>query len=510
MKFLAVFSTGRRARRSMIQSLLAAAAIFAITAPATPAEPVPLRNGSVVNGDVANVTAQGFELRLPYGAAKYSWAQVDLRRLPTVNPRLFQTYSKLSGYQPPAAPALTVRPAITPAAPPAAAPQAVTTAPSAAEWPCFRGPNHDGKSPDKGLLKEWPADGPKLLWKNETIGKGFSSPSISGGTIYISGEDGDKLSLFALDMDGKQKWKVDAGGVCNDHAGSRGSPTVDGANVYLLAGDGLFGCYDTRTGTRKWTHRATALGGSAGKWGYAESALILGKLAIFKPGGQGCIVAFDKTSGQKAWSSKGFSAGPEYSSCLPFTFGNVPMIATGTRAGLVCVNAANGELLWQNPFAANNIANCPTPAYSDGYVFWANGYGKGGVCVKLAPGGKAEEAWTTEEMVCHHGGYVIEGGHIYGNHNNGWICLDLKSGGKKWFEQAVGKGSLCWADGMFYLFSERGGQAALATCSPDGLEIKGRVQVAGSGPSWAHPVVIGGRLYLRYDTNLYCYEVRAK
>ncbi len=510
MKLLAAIPSGRVAWRGMIQSLLAAAAILAIIAPDALAEPVPLVNGSAVNGDVTNVTAQGFELKLPYGAAKYAWSQVDLRRLPTVNPGLFQTYSKLSGYQPPAAPALTVRPAVTPPAAPVAVPQVVTAAASPAEWPCFRGPNHDGKSPDKGLLKEWPADGPKLLWKISDIGKGFSSPTVSGGSIYVTGEEGGNLSLFALDMDGKQKWKVDAGGICKKVPGARGSPTVDGANLYLLAGDGLFGCYDTKTGTRKWTHQATALGGSPGGWGYAESALIHGKLAIFKPGGQGCIVAFDKNSGQKVWSSKGFSAGPEYGSCLPFTFGNVPMIATGTREGLVCVNATTGELLWQNPFAARNPANCPTPAYGDGYVFWANGYNKGGICMKLSPGGKAEEAWTTQNMICHHGGYVIESGCIYGNHNNGWACLDLKTGGKKWFEKGVGKGSLCWADGMFYLFSERGGQAALATCSPQGLEVKGRVHVVGSGPSWAHPVVIGGRLYLRYGTNLYCYDVRTK
>ncbi|MCX7825757.1 MAG: PQQ-like beta-propeller repeat protein [Verrucomicrobiae bacterium] len=510
MKIPASIPRTRTASRGAIHTLALVTVVLMSIAPGLAAEPVPLVNGSVLNGDITNVTTQGFEIQLPYGAAKYSWAQVDLRRLPTVNPRLFQTYSKLTGYQAPATPRLTTRPPVAPAAVPAATPQAAPAPASDAEWPCFRGPNHDGKSPDRGLLKEWPAEGPKLLWKVETIGKGFSSPAFSGGSIYITGEQGDKLTLFALDMDGKQKWKADAGGICKNVPGARASPTVDGGNIYLLAGDGLMGCYDAKTGTRKWTHRATALGGSPGGWGYAESVLIHGKLAIFKPGGQGCIVAFDKISGQKVWSSKGFSAGPEYGSCLPFTFGDVPMIATGTREGLVCVNATTGELLWQNPFAARNTANCPTPAYSDGHVFWANGYGKGGICMKLSADGKAEEAWTTQDMVCHHGGYVIVDGYIYGNHNNGWSCLDLKTGAKKWFEQAVGKGSLCWADGMLYLFGEKGGQAALATCSPDGLEVKGRVQVAGSGPSWAHPVVIGGRLYLRYDTNLYCYDVKAK
>ena len=121
------------------------------------------------------------------------------------------------------------------------------------------------------------------------------------------------------------------------------------------------------------------------------------------------------------------------------------MIVTGTRAGLVCVDAADGSLLWSNNWSANNTANCPTPAYADGYVFWANGYGKGGVCMKLkSEGGKvsAEEAWTTKEMVCHHGGYVILDGCVYGNHNTGWSCLDLKTGDVKWNERGPGKGSL--------------------------------------------------------------------
>jgi outer membrane protein assembly factor BamB len=121
----------------------------------------------------------------------------------------------------------------------------------------------------------------------------------------------------------------------------------------------------------------------------------------------------------------------------------------------------------------------------------------------------ADVAWTTREMVCHHGGFIIDQGYIYGNHSGGWSCLDLKTGEKMWHERAVGKGSLCYADGMLYLFSERGGVAGLATCSPQGLEQKGRVQVEGGGPSWAHPVVAGRRLYLRYDQNLYCFDVSA-
>jgi outer membrane protein assembly factor BamB len=294
------------------------------------------------------------------------------------------------------------------------------------------------------------------------------------------------------------------------HPGSRSTPTIDDGNVYLLSGHGLIGCYDAATGREKWTRRTRDFGGRSGGWGYAESVLIYKNLAICKPGGENCIVALDKSTGETVWTSSGFEAGPEYSSCLLVEYEGHPIIVTGTRAGIVCVSANDGSLLWSNDWSANNTANCPTPAYADGYVFWSNGYGKGGICLKLKiEDGKvgADVAWTTKDLVCHHGGYLIKDGRIYGNHNRGWTCLDLKTGDVLWYEQAVGKGSLCYADDMLYLFSERNGDAALATCSPLGLEIKGTVQVDGTDPSWAHPVVVGGRLYLRYANNLYCFDV---
>jgi outer membrane protein assembly factor BamB len=224
-------------------------------------------------------------------------------------------------------------------------------------------------------------------------------------------------------------------------------------------------------------------------------------------------VALNKLTGEPVWSSSGFSAGAQYGGCLPFTFQNVPLLAAGTAGGLFCVDARTGVLEWSNDWSKGNVANCPTPAYADGLVFWANGYNKGGLCMRLSAAGDkvtAEQAWTTKDMVCHHGGYIIDNGYIYGDNGGGVTCLELKTGKVMWKDKGVGKGSLLWADGMLYLFGERGGKAALATCAPTGTQIKGEFSVAGNGPSWAHPVVIGGRLYLRYDTNLYCYDVKAK
>jgi outer membrane protein assembly factor BamB len=392
-------------------------------------------------------------------------------------------------------------------------PGRMTTPIAKSEWPGWRGPQRDGKSPDTGLLKEWPPAGPPLLWQVNDLGKGYSSVAVAGGMVYTTGDMNGELVVRALDMNGKTQWTVNHDAAwTKSHPGSRSTPMIDGGRLYIESGNGVVGCYDAKTGRPQWGRDLRELGGSVPGWGYSESVLILDNLAVVTPGGQNCIVALNKTSGQPVWASQGFSAGAQYGSCYTFTYQGVPMIVAGTHGGIVCVDARNGQVLWSNRFSERNTANCPTPVFSDGHVVWANGYGKGGICLRLqVAGGRvhAQEAWRTRDLDCHHGGFIVHEGHVYGNHGNTWVCLDLKTGQKMWQERAVGKGSICFADGMLYLFGESGGKAGLATCSPRGMEMKGEFSVRGEGPSWAHPVVIGGRLYLRYDNNLYCYDVRA-
>ena len=220
-----------------------------------------------------------------------------------------------------------------------------------------------------------------------------------------------------------------------------------------------------------------------------------------------------KTTGRPAWASRGFNAPAHYGSVIPFVFEKVPMLAAGTGGGLVSINPKDGTVLWTNNFAAGNTANGPSPAYSDGYVFWADGYGKGGICMKLAISGDrvaAAKAWETRDMDCHHGGYIIDNGFIYGNHGGGWACLDLKTGAKKWFDKGVGKGSLTCAEGMLYTYGENG-KMGLVRATPKGHEVISQFHIpqGGQGPSWAHPVVCGGRLYLRHGNFLYAYDVKA-
>lgn len=382
----------------------------------------------------------------------------------------------------------------------------------AADWPGWRGPMRDGKSPDTGLMKSWPQEGPPLLWRAQGIGKGYSSVAVVGGRVYTTGVIGEQLRISVFDTDGNRIGQVPHDMAWTDnYPGGRSTPTTDNGNLYLVSGRGLVGCYDVRSMQRKWAVHMKDFGGTPPTWGYSESVLILGDFAVITPGGSKCIVALNKSTGRPVWATGGFEAAAQYGSCYAFPFNGVPIIAAGTHRGLIGVNARNGRTIFATPFAADNTASCPTPVAADGYVFWAVGYGKGGVCMKL--GGArdrivAQEAWTTKDMVCQHGGYIIHEGHIYGNNDNRWACIELATGKTVWQEKGVGKGSACFADGMLYLFAENNGRAGLATCSPSGLEMRGEFNVEGEGTSWAHPVVIGGRLYLRYDDNLYCFNVR--
>ncbi|MHC4248985.1 MAG: outer membrane protein assembly factor BamB family protein [Planctomycetota bacterium] len=385
------------------------------------------------------------------------------------------------------------------------------TAP-AEDWPQWRGPTRDGKSPETGLLKRWPGGGPRQLWKVTGLGPGYSSPSVAGGRIYITGHSGGQLVMKALDLQGNEQWSVKHGPAwTKNYPASRGSPTVDGRNIYLLSGHGLLNCYATTDGRKLWSVDITKqFGGRPAHWGYAESPLVLGRGVLVTPGGSNCVVALDKGTGRTFWTSRGLDDGPQYSSLISFRFGRQDFLATMTQRSLVCLNAASGQFQWRNDRAAGSTAVIPTPVYSDGYVFGASGYGNGGACVKVSLAGnrlKGVQAWETDDMVCHLGGFVVVDGYIYGNHSGGWNCLELKTGRKCWNGRGVGKGSVIYADGMLYTFSENRGRMGLVEATPDGFRPAGEFSVAGSGKSWAHPVISGGRLYLRYEDNLYAFDI---
>jgi outer membrane protein assembly factor BamB len=389
--------------------------------------------------------------------------------------------------------------------------------PAAAEgqWPGWLGPNRDGHSTDTGLLKSWPEQGPKLLWKVDTIGPGWSSVAVASGRVYTTGNADEKQMLICLDAGGKDVWRVEQGPKCRhgNYPGARSTPTVDGDRIYVTGGNGLVTCHKTADGQIVWKRDMVAdCGGKVGGWLYAESVLILDNLAVVTPGGRSGIVALDKATGKEVWKSDvSITAG--YSSCIPIRAAGSTIIVNGSQSGLLAVDAKTGRKVWQDAFASGNMANVPTPAYEDGLLFWAVGYGKGGICFKVdCKDGKwsFQETWKTTDLKCHPGNYVVAQGRIYGSSGRGLTCVDLKTGQTLWFARDIPSGQACWADGMVYVLSATGGKASLVEPSASEGKATGRVTVAGTGSSWAHPVVIGGKLYLRYDTNLYCFDVKGK
>lgn len=380
-------------------------------------------------------------------------------------------------------------------------------------WPGWLGPRRDGHSPDTGLLKVWPEGGPKLLWKCDTLGAGWSSATVTSDRVYITGTPGDMQILYCFDRDGKELWKVEQGPRCShrQYYGSRSTPVVDGQRLYVTGGDGLVTCHNAADGKILWKcDMVKEYQGKVGGWRYSESVLILDDLAIVTPGGEHAIVALDKATGKEVWKAS-VSATAGYSSCMVVREQGSTIIVNGSQSGLLAVDAKTGKKVWTHNFASGNTANVPTPAFADGHLFWAVGYGKGAICFRVRCDGDQwhfDEAWTSKDLNCHPGNYVVDKGRVYGKGKGGLVCVDLKTGETLWSER-VPAGQVSWADGRLYVFADSRGIASLVEPGDKQGKAVGRVQVEGEGSSWAYPVVAGGRLYLRYDTHLYCYDVKA-
>ena len=383
------------------------------------------------------------------------------------------------------------------------------------EWPQYRGSNRDNISTDKGLLESWPADGPKLAWKQTGLGLGYSSVAIANGKLFTMGNRGNDEMLLAFNVStGEPLWSTKTGRAYHDGTGDgpRGTPTIDKDHVYALGANGDLVCADTEKGDVVWQKNILQeFGGNNITWGISESVLIDDDKLICSPGGkQGTIVALNKMTGRPIWQSK-VQGTPQaaYSSLIAVDFGGVKQYVNFVHTGVVSVSAKDGAPLWGFRESANGTANCSTPLYSNGSVYTSSGYGEGAASFKLAPGGKASLAYSNKGLDNHHGGMVLLDGHVYGFGEQALKCIDLKTGKEKWKDRSVGKGSVTYADGHLYLRSERG-PVALAVASPDGYDEKGKFEppTPSGKPSWSHPVVCGGKLFLRDMDTLLVYDVK--
>ena len=383
----------------------------------------------------------------------------------------------------------------------------------AGDWPQWRGPNRDGISKETGLLKEWPTDGPPLVWTATGAGNGYSSLAISGGKIFTMGIRSGREYVIALDVaTGKEVWATANGGVfSNDRGdGPRGTPTVDGAQLYALGGNGDLSCMDVKTGKVVWTMNILQkFGGENPRWGISESPLIIGEKVLINAGGPNAsVIAFNKKDGSVIWKSQSDGAG--YSSAMPVQIGNTTQIVFFTDQRALGVDLKDGKFLWSYPRASNDVANVATPVVRGNRVFVSSDYGTGAALVEIKADGSAQEVYFTKEMRNHHSSSILIGDYLYGFSSGILTAMKFDTGAVVWKDRSVGKGSLVYADGNLYALSENG-VVGLIEATPTGYVEKGRFRIKQENlPTWTHPVVAGGRLYLRDQGTIYAYDVRAK
>lgn len=382
------------------------------------------------------------------------------------------------------------------------------------DWPQWRGPNRDGKSQEQGLLQTWPAGGPPLLWKASGAGEGYSSFATSNGRLYTLGARDSTEYVIAYDAaSGKQLWAREHGRrFSNDRGdGPRATPTLEGDKLYAFGASGDLSAMDAATGQTIWSVNVLKqFGGSNIRWGLSESPLVLEDRILVNAGARGAsIVAVRKSDGAPLWKSQQDEAG--YSSAILHEAGGVreAIYFTGERA--LGIDVSNGRLLWSYDKVANRTANIATPIVRGNRVFLSSGYGTGAALLELSPGGNgitAREVYFTRDMRNHHASSVLVGDHLYGFSDSILTAMDFATGRVAWRDRSVGKGSVVFADSRLYLYSENG-VVGLAEAVPDGYREHGRFEIkAGNLPTWSHPVVSNGTLFIRDQDTIYAYNVK--
>ena len=252
---------------------------------------------------------------------------------------------------------------------------------NAADWPQWRGPNRDGISKETGLLKEWPADGPKVVWENREVGQGYGAPAVAGGHVYLISNEGlENESVIALKAaDGKKVWSTRIGAVGNpkqqpSYPASRSMPAVDGGMLYAMGSDGDLAAIETGTGAVKWQKSARKdFGGEPGRWAYSESPLLDGDLVVFGPGNGVALAALNKKSGDVVWKTEAADLGQAaYASPIIVTVAGVKQYVELTEKAMIGVEAKSGKLLWRYDHAAKGSpAYIPTPVAKGDMIFTA-------------------------------------------------------------------------------------------------------------------------------------------
>ena len=390
----------------------------------------------------------------------------------------------------------------------------------------FRGPFRDGIYHDKGLLKKWPAAGPKLELQIAGIGKGYSQPIVYKGTIYTTGIKHDTMDVIsAYDLKGKLLWEQAYGKAWpNSFPDTRSTPTIQNDKIYLVGGMGIVCCLDAKDGKMLWSQDAqNEYKGEYHKWGIAESVLLTDKAAIYVTGGEvTSVVAFDKIAGKPLWKTKSLGGLRAYASSLLIERNGLQIILAQTGNDLIGINAINGDILWSFNLIQFHLGesgkgvNTNTPIYKNGEIFVTSGYDHPAMMFSLSEDGHSVSLkWKNEELDTHHGGDVLVDGNLYGsnwqsNSKGQWVSVNWKTGKTNWVKDWFNKGSIIAADGSLYCYEEKGGNVALVQPDVTDFKIISTFKVAaGEGANWAHPAIYDGKLYLRHGNILLIYNIKA-
>ncbi len=404
---------------------------------------------------------------------------------------------------------------------------------STEDWPQWRGPNRTGVVDGEGLLAEWPAGGPRLVWSSREAGKGFSTPSKVGDRLFLLGTlEGEEESLIALDANhGGRLWATPFGRMQGGYPGPRSTPTWRDGRLYVISSDGKLLCAEARDGARIWSRDLVReFGGQCGSWAYAESPLVDDERVICTPGGSNAtMVALDRRTGATIWTCavrrvRSTEAGARrprraygtagYASVVAAEIGGVRQYVQFLDGGVVGVSAEDGRLLWAWDDPASPVANCTTPIVEGGIVFAASAYNTGGGAARIVRSGDhfaVQPLWFLKQFQNHHGGVVLVNGHLYGTGASQLFCVEWETGRVAWSAPSVGKGAISAAGSRLYVRSENG-PVALVEANPAAYRECGRFEQPNrsAAKAWPHPVIADGRLFLRDQELVLCYDLRAR
>ena len=401
--------------------------------------------------------------------------------------------------------------------------EATLIASGEADWPQWRGPRRDAVSDETGLLDAWPAGGPKLLWKATGLGRGWCSPIIVGDTLYIGGDVGQRLMIFAFGLDGKPKWNTPNGNAWKrPFPGGRASCAYSAGMIYQMNGYGQVICLAAKTGKKVWAVDVLKrFGAKVPRFGASECLLIDGNNLIVTPAGTKAIVAaLDKKTGETVWTGKASAEAAEgvgYSSPILVTMGGRKLIFATTSFRTFAADAKTGKVLWTAGLTLTKNACSTTPILCGNSLFIPNTSvdDQSSHMLRISGAGeKADKAWTVPLRNLSGSGIYV-GGNLYisgARKLKGYLCLDPKTGKAKATLPEPATAAGIWADGKLFLMSDVGkvlmlkpGAGGFATLGqfPVDAKVKGK-------DAWAHPVLCNGRLYIRYHDTLFCYDVKGK